>query len=461
MAVALAPSVIPTPMMLAAILTVLVATLFCLLLPLDRRVVFVLFAAELAVAWCWFVMLERSTIPIPDSFDLTGAVSSLTEQKGTNQLVNVAVESSSAAALANQNVSITFSDTSELMPGQRVTCHCRVFNFPNQTKSEWLNQLEQNKISLRSNGPLILGEVENSPRWWLLHLRAWIVERSDELWHAPQSSLAAGLIVGSREQFSVALTTAMQRTGTTHLVAVSGENVVVIMWIFGVLMPRRRPWLRAGLLGLVLLAFALLTGGTASVTRAGLVAFILLLARGFGRPTSSLRLLLIVAAIIAVFDPLVVVANLGFQLSFLAVFGLIVFAEPLTNLLHLPRWLGVPLATTLAASLCTAPLLAASFGIVSIISPLTNLVLVAVVNPAMLLAIGAVVGSIIPLLGQFIAWLTWPFLGFVTNVISLASRIPGASLSVQFPVWGAWISIVVIGVFGYWLDYRKRKKALS
>ena len=456
-----APSVVPTLQLFSVSVVVLVATALCFLLPFDRRVLVVLMAFELTASWCWFTMLERSTIELPSSMTVTGNISSLPTISGSGEQVSVDITSSSAPVLIGRIVSVSVSGEQDLSPGRVVTCHCSVSEFPIDSHQQYLQQLERNTVSLRSGGPLELGRGSSSPRWWLLKLRSVIVERVNELWPAPQSSLAAGLIVGSREQFSAALTAAMQRTGTTHIVAVSGENVAVALWMFDWWLPRKKPWARAGILSVVLLLFALLTGMTASVVRAGIAAFLVLLARGFGRPTSILRILLIVAAAMAALDPLVVRANLGFQLSFLAVFGLVAFAEPLAKLIPLPRWLGGPIATTLAASLCTAPLLAASFGIVSIISPLANLVLVAIVNPTMLLAIVALIASIILPLGQFLAWLTWPFLAFITYVIDVASKIPGAAVSLTFPLWGAWAMIAGIGVFGYWLEYRKQKKALA
>ncbi len=193
------------------------------------------------------------------------------------------------------------------------------------------------------------------------------------------------------------------------------------------------------------------------MVRAGLMAFLILVASGLGRPTNQLRILLLVAGALAVMNPLIVAGDLGFQLSFLAVFGLIVFVPPLNRALPLPRWLGLPLATSLAASLITAPLLAASFGTVSVIAPLTNLLLAAIVSPTMILAGIALAGSFVaPWLGVALGWLVQPLLNGIANAIALASRVPGASLPLTVVPWLGWVFTAVIALIGLWFYPRQR-----
>lgn len=168
--------------------------------------------------------------------------------------------------------------------------------------------------------------------------------------------------------------------------------------------------------------FTLLVGPQVSVLRAsvfGLIAYTILLS---GKKMRSFPLLLAVATIFVILDPLILNYDVSFHLSFLAVFGLLFFGDFFNRLFSwLPKWFGIreSLAMCLAAMVFTLPIFMVNFGQISIISPIANIAIVPVIPLIMLTGFMSMIGGLFsPYLGILIGFLTWLGLSYILQLVA-------------------------------------------
>lgn len=215
---------------------------------------------------------------------------------------------------------------------------------------------------------------------FLASLRESITETVRSSLPEPQASLLLGMILGVKSGFPQDFYEALRITGTLHVVVVSGFNITVIINTLARFLAFLPLKLRFLVTTIFITAFVLLVGVNPPVVRAALMGSIALLGTVLGRQRDALRLLLLSAGLMLLFNPNWV-AELSFQLSFLATLGLIVGQPVLDKVI--PGRKGMPLRddliTTSAAQLLVWPLIAYHFGQVSLLSPLVNALILWVV----------------------------------------------------------------------------------
>ncbi|MHB8514817.1 MAG: DNA internalization-related competence protein ComEC/Rec2 [Dehalococcoidia bacterium] len=260
----------------------------------------------------------------------------------------------------------------------------------------------------------------------------------------PQASLAQGVLLGQRSALPRDVSGDLNATNTSHLVVVSGENVVLVStyvtialaWIVG----RRRA---LALSVAAVLAYALLVGASPPVLRATIMGLLLVLAQLSGRPTHGLTSILFAAALMAGIDP-PVVRDVSFQLSFAATAGIVYLASPLRRWIiegvawllrrdEVPRALGVyfaePLSVTLAAIVATEPLVALNFGRLSLVAVPANLLVVPAFPFILLSSLVAAIGGMIPHLHLAAAAPAYYLLSYWLIVAHRLASVPHAALS--------------------------------
>jgi competence protein ComEC len=248
-------------------------------------------------------------------------------------------------------------------------------------------------------------------------LRLGFSDRLATLFPGPPGQFLLGILLGQRDGLPDDLTQAFQRTGTTHVLALSGYNTSLVLGLV-IAVLGRRPAAVVASLG-VLACFVVMVGPAASVLRAALMGGFLLLGRVFGRPQAAGRALLVTAAGLLLVRPWSLRYDVGFDLSFLATAGILYFEPPLAHRFRrLPGFCRDALAVTLAAGLPTMPVIAGVFGLTSLIAPLANLVVVPLVPVLMAAGAGVTLISFIsePLahaLAAGPAALTGGVLGFI------------------------------------------------
>ena len=237
----------------------------------------------------------------------------------------------------------------------------------------------------------------------------------------------------------------------------------ILIFFFGLTL--RLGWNRAFYLVLFITVFYIvMIGAPASAVRAGIMAGVLLLAQKTGRLYFAGRALLIAAAIMLIFNPLLLFYDVGFQLSFLAVLG-IIYLFPIFDF-HLSRflknkgsrWFRQILALTLSAQIFTLPILVYNFGSVSLISPLVN-VLVVPLLPVIL--IFGFLGILAGLFGQFLGMMfSFPVFGILSYILEV-SRVFGNFAFSSVKVSGlGWFGLLAFYVFLFWA-VKKLKKSVE
>lgn len=253
----------------------------------------------------------------------------------------------------------------------------------------------------------------------------------------PHASLTAGVVFGARSDLPPALREALTATGTSHIVAVSGFNVVVVAAAMQLVALRLvgRPW--SALPSVVgIWTYVLLVGAPPSAVRAGLMASLAVVASVVGRLPDAITTLAVAAAAMLLWDPWLIF-DLGFQLSMLATAGLILFATPISaRLTVLPTLARGPVAVALATHLVTLPIVLHTFNTLSVVAPLSNLLVGFWIPWLMLLGVLLAVLAWVPGIGDLLGWATWLLASLVLWEIDWAAGLPGAVVFTgRLPLW--------------------------
>ena len=267
----------------------------------------------------------------------------------------------------------------------------------------------------------------------------------------PESSLLAGILLGVDTGLTKELQQAFKNTGTAHIIAISGFNISIIAGIFVTYFSRFLGERRGAVLAVIAIAFyTVLVGGDAAVVRAAIMGTLALFARQFGRRQFALNTLLAVAMIMCIVNPLYI-WDVGFQLSFFATLGLILYAQPFSEFAnriitkYIPASAGERAAQlfsefvllTLAAQLTTIPIMAYHFQRISLVSFIANPFILPAQPAVMILGGLAVLLSLVwyPL-GQLAAWIAWPFVVYTIRVVEIFDRVPHGTIFLgDFSVW--------------------------
>jgi competence protein ComEC len=250
---------------------------------------------------------------------------------------------------------------------------------------------------------------------------------------APEAALLRGMVLGEDQAIADRTKSDFQRSGLAHLLAVSGQNVMLLCTLVLALAGFAGVPVRARLVAAMVLVvlYVPLAGGGPSIQRAGVMGVAGLVAALAGRPASRWYALGLAAAVTLVLNPLAA-GEPGWQLSFAAVVGLLALAPPLREALTRRR-LAVPVAEvaaiTLAATVATAPLMALHFGQVSLASLPANLIAAPAVAPIMWLGMLAIaLAQLSPALAAPLNVLCAPLLGYLEWVAHVAAGAPLAAL---------------------------------
>lgn len=258
-------------------------------------------------------------------------------------------------------------------------------------------------------------------------------------------ALLLGLAVGDTSGFTAVDEERFRRSGLSHLTAVSGSNVAIVIGAILLAARRLSHVQRITLAGAALGLFVLVVGPEPSVLRAAAMGAIALLALVRGVRTQPLNALGLAVCAVVAFRP-AMVHSVGLQLSVLATAGLVMWSGPLARrMTWLPRPVALVAAATIAAQFAVAPLLAGVFGAVSLSGPAANIAAAAAVAPATVLALlAAVVGCFSLPLGVLIARGAEPFARWILWVSDLFGAPGWAAVEVGSGfVWAASCACVV------------------
>lgn len=286
------------------------------------------------------------------------------------------------------------------------------------------------------------------PLEWIYSLRHGLADSIAEVMPEPQAALTQGVLLGIRYNMPEDVRDDFVVTGTAHLLAISGLHLSIMagmllslgIWLFG-----RRRFIYIWLALAVIWLYAILTGFHPPVVRGAIMASLFLSAELLGRQRTAITSLALAAAVMVGIEPRILF-DAAFQLSFLAMAGLIFIAPPPRELGR--RAVGTRLgdkgiivssanivtdgfSVTLAAVIAVWPVVAYYFGVVAFVGPLATF-LAALALPFIIVlgAAAGLVGLFFVPLAQGIGWIAWLFNSYMLLVVGGLATLPISSVEV-------------------------------
>lgn len=358
--------------------------------------------------------------------------SGLSLQLDTVKIESIALPGSVLISLANNDIKRGDSVTvkSILMPG--------FGNFP-------ASMSRASVVSLVRPVPGDVGRV----------VRDWFAEKVRVNIAEPQASLGIGFLTGQKSALPDDLSDALKIAGLTHIVVASGYNLTILVRMARRLFVRLSKYLSAVSSGVMITMFMAVTGLSPSMTRAGLVSGLSLMAWYYGYRFHPLILLPFAAAITVAIQPSYVWGDLGWQLSFAAFAGVMLVAPLLQRYFYGEKEPGILrqiLGETIAAHIVTVPIIAIGFGVISNVAVIANVLVVPLVPLAMLLTFISGVWTIV---GLPFVWLvatptSW-LLTYMTTVATFVSELSWSQSELQLEAWAWGLYVLVVTLACVWM----------
>jgi competence protein ComEC len=287
---------------------------------------------------------------------------------------------------------------------------------------------------------------------------------------AREAALARGFVLGQDDAVDAATVEDFRRAGLSHLLAVSGQNVALLALLAMPLLGALGMPLRARLIWVLgaIVVYVPLAGAGPSILRAGVMGGLSVLATLAGRRASSFYALALAAVATLAIDPRLG-ADVGWQLSFAAVLGILILASPLRRAIStrigMQPWrraLAEGAAMTIAATLATAPLIAFHFEAVSTTTLVANLLALPAVAPAMWLGMLAAIAGQVP--GFPVACLNAvnaPLLAYIAQVAAWCGKPSWAYPHVELGLTGLFVSYLPLAIAVLGLPALLRRRHLA
>jgi len=314
------------------------------------------------------------------------------------------------------------------------------FNYINFLAKDNIYQICQNqKINRINNIDLELGifyKVKTFFYRQIFKIKTNFENKINISFSFPESAYLAGLLLGGENRLPLEIQENFRKTGTTHTIAVSGFNITVLASFFmflGVLIGFYRQkafWL--AVLGIIF--FVLMIGSPSSAVRAAIMGILILWASKKGRLIDSVQIIILAGALMIAFSPLILLYDVGFQLSFLASLGIVLVYAPLSERFNIRNdflELKSILLVTISAQLGVMGILLYTFETFSPISLLANLIILPIIPLLMLTGfITVTIAFLNPLLANFFALPTQLALKLEISIIEKLAEISWSSLEI-------------------------------
>lgn len=436
-----------------------------------RRCRIAAFGAALGLLWtwgyeCWQIQPLRSYVGNRTALDCT--VISQAEPTDYGCRVEAKLEGGRILLYLD-------CEAEELSLGDRLILKAKVKDVSRGTSYEGNLYYQSKDISLMGFqlGQLKIEKAEKLPlSLWPTYVAQQFQNKIREIFPDDAQGFALALLTGERSELTYGQKNDLSLSGLSHVVAVSGMHVSLLVGLV-LFFFRRRSALAAGICMAVMLFFAAMLGFTPSVTRSVIMNSLLLLAPLFRRENDSLTSLSFALWIILLFNPWAI-ANVSLQLSFGAMVGIFLFtpyfhggflrllrAEAAKKkkrrlLLRLIHTASAALSTTLGATVSTAPFVAYHFGTVSLIAPLSNLLLLWLISLVFTLSfLSCLVGFLYTPAGAAAGWLlAWP-IRLILRVAGFLADLPYSAVYTRSVYVVAWLVFAYI-LFAVFLLLRRR-----
>ena len=323
----------------------------------------------------------------------------------------------------------------------------RVFDYVNYLgKDKIYYEFKKAEVKILKKGDLNKKSVSVA----LFLFREKFLNNIKKVLGEPHASLALGLVVGEKSSLGKDLIDDFRKSGLIHIVVLSGYNITIIALSirrFLLFLPRNVGIL-FGILGIIL--FAILVGGGATVVRSSIMAIVALFGELARKDYSVSRALFIAALLMIFINPLIILYDPSFQLSFLATLGLVTLSSPLEKKLgFITEKFGVRnlVASTLATQIFVSPLIFHMIGELSIVSIFVNILVLPFIPITMLFVfITGALGFFTEIGSKIVAGISYLLLSYELIIVKYFARLPFAVIRVQaFSFW------IVLGFYTFYL----------
>jgi len=313
------------------------------------------------------------------------------------------------------------------------------------------------------------------PLQWIYSLRHALAGVMAKTLPEPQASLAQGIVLGLRGNIPDNVNDDFARSGTTHVLAISGANLTILAGLLMLVLGRiigKRYRVYIWLTLVIIWFYTMLAGASPPVVRAAIMATLFLFSELLGRQKNAGPALAFAAAIMVAANPLAL-WDVSFQLSVLAMSGIIFLYPVLYG--AVAKWtektrgrtvipdsavdfIAEGSCMTLAASLTVWPASAAYFGTISLASPVATLLSMPVLGPIMVIGLlGALAGLIWLPAAQVIAWAVWMLTSYMLLVARVFANVPTIDTSgPRALIVIAYYAVLAVGVIWFTRSRRKR-----
>ncbi len=349
---------------------------------------------------------------------------------------------------------------------------------------------------LKTGDYAVLKEKSVNPFWqWIYTAKASVLATlKKHITNKDELGIAEALLIGYKEDLDKDLVQAYSNTGVVHIIAVSGLHLGLIYILLLAILNRvpvvkKSKLLRVVLVLMCLWLFALITGASASVLRSAVMFTFIIMGENMGKKSSMYNSLAVSAAVLLVYNPYFL-WDVGFQLSYLAVIGIVAFQQPVYNWFYFKnKWLDKVwrlTAVSVAAQLLTFPICIYYFHQFPVLFLFANLIAVPLSSVILFTEIFLVAFAWVPYLGVYAgklaAWLVMVMNTFILRInelpIALWDKIPANLLTtwllyalllgicywllsknkalLRFSLWMA-MAFTAVHAYGKWIVYKQKK----
>ncbi len=415
-----------------------IGVLACVMLAFSRDMKVVLYSAMAGVSlvgMLWFASFEPRQFvlekQVGTNITIEGEVVRDPEFRNTTQRLVVAPQSASA-----EKILVVAPRYPETAYGDTVRVTGILKRPENFSGFDYAGYLAKDDIYFTMNyADVALVREGSGIRRSLFAFKNQLKENIDLAMPSPHASFVNGILLGDTADMPKELDEAFVASGVSHLTALSGYNITIIAvfvaFALSFFFTSSGVITVLSIIGIAL--FVLMTGASPSVVRAAIMGVALLLARHAGRQSAPLIVIVFAAFVMIVANPRVLVFDIGFQLSFLAVLGLAYVAPYLQKkMMRVPEFLKWKEAfvATISAQIAVLPLLAYQFGQVSLVSPMVNVLVLPLMPFAMLFGfLTGAAGFIAPLAAKVFAYPLWCITAYQLYVIEYFASLPHSLIS--------------------------------
>ncbi len=268
-------------------------------------------------------------------------------------------------------------------------------------------------------------------------IRDWFADSVRNTIPSPQADLGLGFLLGQRNALPDTLDKELKVTGLTHVVVASGYNLTILVLFSRRVFARVSKYVAFVSSSVLIASFIAITGFSSSMSRAGLVSMLGLIAWYYGRKIHPLVLLSFAAAITAMLHPGYVWGDIGWYLSFTAFAGVLIMAPLINNFFwdkeQKPHAIRQLVIETLSAQVMTLPIILLVFGYFSAYALAANVLVLPLIPCVMLLTfLAGVMEFIAPIIAMGFGFFATAILTYMTTVIHWIASLPGAIEEINF-----------------------------